>query len=151
MKRNRNHCQRGPCQPLFSPEDIDLEKRAWQRDRNGYARTTFNQKDRQAFYKMAHRLVLARIYGRELLPTELGDHIDGNKLDNRRSNLRLVDRCGNAQNRRTSEFRGTAFHKSGKWQAQVRHAGANHYLGLFSDRSEAAAAAQAKREELGFL
>lgn len=45
-----------------------------------------------------HRLVLAVALGG--WPQGMVDHINGDPLDNRRANLRLVDRKGNAQNRR---------------------------------------------------
>lgn len=71
------------------------------------------------------------------------DHIDGNGLNNSRSNLRVVSRAQNAKNlgaynNNTSGFKGASFHKaSGKWQAQIRDKGAIEYLGLFETASDA--------------
>jgi HNH endonuclease len=45
-----------------------------------------------------HRVILERILGRHLRDGEECDHIDGNGLNNRRYNLRLVDHRKNIRN-----------------------------------------------------
>lgn len=71
------------------------------------------------------------------------DHINSNRLDNRRENLRLADTKGNAANRRptrhnTSGYKHVTWHsKSGKWQVAV----ASKYVGLFGSPEAAARAA----------
>lgn len=63
------------------------------------------------------------------------DHINGNKLDNRRANLRLVSRGENQQNLRelradnSSGYRGVARRPDGSWQAPLRLDGHLHWLG----------------------
>jgi hypothetical protein len=65
------------------------------------------------------------------------DHINGQRNDNRRSNLRDVDKIVNGANRHrankncTSGVLGVHKHRSGKWQAAMRRDGATRYLGLF--------------------
>jgi hypothetical protein len=75
------------------------------------------------------------------------DHVDGNGLNNQRSNLRVVTARQNQHNRVhkqagcSSRFRGVSLHKrSGKWKAQIKLAGVIHYLGMFSCEVAAAAA-----------
>jgi hypothetical protein len=72
------------------------------------------------------------------------DHIDGNRLNNLRSNLRLCTSSENKKNRglrsdTTSGYKGVSFHKqTGKWGARI-HNGENYkHLGLFDDKKVAA-------------
>lgn len=79
------------------------------------------------------------------------DHRNGDPLDNRRGNLRVTTRAGNAQNvaaKGRSRFRGVAFHRqSGRWRARCQIAGRMHYLGYFATEEDAGAAAAAFRAE----
>ena len=83
-----------------------------------------------------HRVILNPSPGFEV------DHIDGNGLNNLRSNLRIVTRRGNAQNRhmiKTSRHPGVHWHKQrGKWVAEIRYNGRRGYLGLFEIEEDAA-------------
>jgi hypothetical protein len=71
------------------------------------------------------------------------DHINGNKLDNRRCNLRICTRSQNLQNslahsNNTSGRKGVSWstlHQ--KWVAQIKTNTGYHYLGLFSDIADA--------------
>jgi hypothetical protein len=75
------------------------------------------------------------------------DHINGDGLDNRRSNLRLCtdsENQGNARKRRrqtASQYKGVTWHKSAqRWQAQIEVARKTRYLGLFHSELDAARA-----------
>ena len=65
-------------------------------------------------------------------------------LDNRKENLRIVDRKGNARNARShrdskSRFKGVNLHKqTGKWHAKIYADGRFYHLGLFKDEEQAA-------------
>lgn len=69
------------------------------------------------------------------------DHINLNKLDNRRNNLRLCTQSQNQMNRpmyknNTSGYKGV-FRYKGKFKAQLQIGGEKVYLGLFDDPAEA--------------
>jgi hypothetical protein len=82
------------------------------------------------------------------------DHINGNKLDNRRENLRLSTRSQNQINqgltrKNTSGYKGVTFHRVlNKWQSQIGIDGKTLYLGLYATPEEAARAYDAKAREL---
>ncbi len=91
---------------------------------------------------------------RELLGLTPGDgvqvdHVNGDKLDNRRANLRVCTQAQNQQNNyHDRPYRGTYWDaQSKRWRAQVRLAGKCHRLGHFATREEAAAVASAFRRE----
>lgn len=78
-------------------------------------------------------------------PGMLTDHINGDRLDNRRSNLRVATRSQNGANSadrpRQSPFRGVYPHKpTGRWIAQASDGGRPQHLGIFDTPEEAAAA-----------
>lgn len=82
------------------------------------------------------------------------DHINGNGLDNQRSNLRESDAVTNGCNvgpksNNTSGFKGVTWdRRSRRWRAQIQSGGTNHYLGDFTEAAEAARAYDAKALEL---
>lgn len=95
-----------------------------------------------------HREVLGLVHGDGLE----GDHENGNKLDNRRSNLRVVTHSQQLQNRvqfpGRSQYRGVAWHnKTSKWRAYATTNGKQNHLGLFTDELDAAIAARDFRVE----
>ena len=77
-------------------------------------------------------------------PTWKVDHINGNRLDNRRVNLRIVDNFQHARNKSMSKnnssgYKGVYFHKaSGKFQAYIDPDRKRKCLGYFSNPKEAA-------------
>jgi len=92
-------------------------------------------------------------------PELQGDHINGDGLDNRRANLRILTPAQNNQHRphpnhnSQSRMRGVYFEpRLGKWRAQCekRIAGRRKtiHLGCFESKEAAAAAAIAARRQL---
>lgn len=103
---------------------------------------------------LAHRLAWLFTHGQ--FPPEQIDHIDGNGLNNRLGNLRVVSNIENQRNARkrvdnTSGVSGVIWDKRDqKWRAQIRVNRKNIYLGLFTDKSEAISARKAAEIKYGF-
>lgn len=94
-----------------------------------------------------HRLILGLDFGNPLQ----ADHINGDRLDNRRSNLRAVTQTENCHNRRpnrggSSRYRGVTWNsRLGKWNASAFYNGKRTHLGTFEDEDAAGATARAWR------
>jgi len=137
-------------QRKFAIADADdyqrLAKHKWhcrKAKNNFYA---FRRKDRN---KVAmHREILKAPKGMVV------DHIDGNGLNNRKSNLRLCTASQNARNRRpnrvsSSKYKGVSLHKRDKkWDVQIICNGKRTRIGRFDNEIEAALAYDRKAEEL---
>ena len=103
--------------------------------------------------RLVHRLV-ARAFLCNWDPKLEVDHINGDKLDNRASNLRMVSKSGNAcgyQKERggSSNYRGVSYRRDrNKWTAYVNKNGTRHRVGCFDTEVEAAKARDKKAVEL---
>lgn len=87
---------------------------------------------------LAHRLAWLLTYGE--WPSGELDHRDGNKLDNRISNLRLATRnqnCSNIAAYNRNGYKGTKLKPSGRFGASIRFNGISVYLGTFDTAKEA--------------
>lgn len=113
----------------------------WNIDSDGYAISVGQR------YKM-HRLIIGARVG------EIVDHINGDRLDNRLDNLRIVTASQNSFNSRhktgISKYRGVnrSNSKIEKWEACISHNNRQLYLGTFNTPEEAAKAYDAKAIEL---
>lgn len=93
------------------------------------------RKNRRMLY--LHREVMQAKGGQEI------DHVNGDKLDNRKINLRFVNSSQNKMNRKLqsnniSGFRGVYWHaKAGKWAIEIQHNKKKHYLGLHDTKDQA--------------
>ncbi|BAR92414.1 endonuclease [Pseudomonas phage PS-1] len=93
-------------------------------------------------------------YGEE--PSGEIDHVDGNALNNRISNLRCVPRTINMLNKskyknNTSGITGVSWHKQhGKWAAQACIDGKNRFLGSFKTKEAAQARVMEARQIAGY-
>lgn len=105
----------------------------------GYVTIMVNMKRYQA-----HRLAYKMHYGAE--PTELIDHIDGDKTNNRISNLRVASSVQNQGNSKKphnnrSGIKGVSWNKKmQRWVAQIGMHKKRVYLGGFATKEEAAKA-----------
>lgn len=136
---------------MVDVQDADLAKRSWHISsryvigyRPGAGRGTGNS-------DVLSRLVLERALGRPIASGMVADHINGDRLDNRRTNLREVTQAQNLCNRapaiyfggrlKSSRHKGVSAAKGGKWRAYIAAGGRKYvHLGTFDSESEAAAA-----------
>lgn len=88
-----------------------------------------------------HRLILERVHGS--LGDQCVDHINGNGLDNHKSNLRLTDRSGNMRNSRrrstkkSSIYKGV-YRKGPSYMVRISQNGKTVSLGNYASEREAA-------------
>lgn len=101
----------------------------------------------------AHRVIWKLMTGDE--PRQV-DHINGNRQDNRWSNLRDVAHQTNGQNQKkpvtnTSGVCGVCWHRGArKWQARIRVNDRHIYLGVFDSMEEAVRVRKTAEREYGF-
>lgn len=114
---------------LVDDEDFDdLSHHVWHY-RNGYAYAVISM----------HRSVVSE-------ESKFTDHINGNRLDNRRSNLRACTQTENNRNKgksskaRQSKYKGVSLVR-GRWVARIGNtAKVNSYIGCFDTEVGAAVA-----------
>lgn len=134
-----------------------LNKSAWtiQHSRGGkYYVKRSRKRDGPGKYLKGYEIYLHRLIAR--CPKGMTvDHINGDTLDNRKSNLRVCSQANNVCNQSkhkdgiTSKYKGVHIHtQNGKWTAQVQYRGKKKYLGLFKTEVEAALARDRAAKEL---
>lgn len=101
-----------------------------------------------------HRIILGRILGVSLTSTQEVDHVDGDTLNNRRSNLRLATHSQNNVNKGVSPLNKLGIkgvRKQGnKFRARIKVKGKEINLGSYDTADEAYEAfAEAAKQEYG--
>ena len=80
------------------------------------------------------------------------DHIDGDVLNNRRGNLRIVTPQQSGANQKSrggaSEYRGVSKGRGDKWFAQLASGGIRWHIGTFDTEEQAAAAYDEKAKDV---
>ena len=115
---------------IIDQSDHDLiSNYNWSITSNGYAFSTI--------VGYMHRFILSP------KENEFIDHINHNKLDNRRANMRICNNQENSWNmipkKGTSKYKGVSWNKQEKkWCAQIRIKGLQTKIGFFEDEIEAA-------------
>lgn len=124
------------------PVEIDdedfawLSQYKWRPDKDGYARTTWRQ-DGTRYDRRMHRMILDASRG------QIVDHIDGNRLNNRKNNLRFVSSRQNSQNMKrprtnTTGYKGVVKRRENRYEAKVTHGGDCLYCGTYTNALAAA-------------
>lgn len=130
---------------LISWRDLEIViKYKWCYSGPGYAQANLGNYRRDYM----HRVIL------NLPKGVFVDHVNGDKLDNRRSNLRTASRSENARNRRsnrtsTSRFLGVSWcAPRRKWKAQIAVKSKNTFIGRYDLEEDAAKAYDSRASEL---
>lgn len=124
----------------------DVARFSWSQ-RNGYAARSVHRPGCNPRPEYMHR----RILGLEVGDGRTSDHLNRDRLDNRRSNLRVATRAENNQNvpaRGRSRARGVTPTRTGRWKAVVSRDGQPYHVGTYATRSEAERAARHARQQL---
>ena len=126
---------------LIDKEDLNnilKYKRYISVNSNGYAYFTYKKID-----YFLHRLVTGLPIRYDNTTKLIVDHINGNRLDNRKSNLRICHKEKNPINckkykNNTSGCKGVSWLKRlNKWQVEININKRHIYLGVYSDLEEA--------------
>lgn len=111
----------------------------WFLSDTGYAMaSTYNPETKKVGKIRLHRLVM------DNPKSKMIDHINGDKLDNRKANLRVCTNADNMRNRpktktNHSGYKGVIFHYN-KWKATIKVNYKQIYLGRFTKKEDAAKA-----------
>lgn len=127
---------------LVDDEDYaELSKFSWYLHRDGNIQYAVRCSHRNPtthkrnFIRM-HAIILGTPKGMDT------DHINGDGLDNRRENLRVVTKRQNQQNLhilKSSKFPGVDWNKSHKkWRTKIQINGKSHHLGYYNNEEMAA-------------
>lgn len=125
----------------------NLSQWKWYIGIHGYAIRNGNKNGEHRIIAL-HKVITICSKGKEI------DHINGNRLDNRSSNLRIVTRRQNQWNKKvsltntSSGYKGVSWHDLGKgyWRSYIyifdteKNRKKRLHLGLFEDKKEAARA-----------
>jgi len=118
----------------------------------GYARRWSNFVDGKRHCIHMSRVIIG-IDGLDFKEKE-ADHVDRNRLNNQKCNLRAVTRSLNLKNKskyfnNTTNFKGVSYRKpEKKYRARIQCDGKTHYLGSFDDPKVAAIAYNKKATEV---
>lgn len=143
MKKIKVNNKNNNVYALVDDDDYEkLSKHTWLLTIYGYARSMIKVDGKYKNTAM-HRLIMKAKKGMFL------DHINGNKLDNRKENLRFCSLSQNNCNRRlrsdnTSGYKGVTLRPNGVWQAKV----SRRYIGTFQTKEEAARAYNEEAKKL---
>jgi len=126
---------------IVDAENYDeFSKLTWHLSCNGYAEHSIRLPKGKKANIFMHHLVLTTPKG------YFTDHKNLNKLDNRKENLRLATKSGNASNSHVkscsrTKVKGVGLHSpTGLYRARITKNGKEHHLGLFNTIEEAGAA-----------
>ena len=132
---------------IFDLEDYDkIKEYTWCRRQGGYAGCTRKENGKSKIYN-AYRIIMNIDDSRLEV-----DHINGDKWDNRKCNLRIVTHADNMKNkkldkRNKSGYTGVKETKAGTWNAQIYCNGKYINLGTYKAKEDAIKARKEAEEK----
>jgi hypothetical protein len=133
---------------LVDDDDYERFKHLpWRESQHGYAQVCKAVNKRSKTFHL-HREIMSPPDGLYV------DHINGNPLDNRKENLRIVTHQQNMFNVKNyitnkSGYRGVSWHpQRNKWRARLHYLGNEIHIGVFDSKEDAARAFNKKAAEL---
>jgi len=127
----------GKAIAIVDDQDYDrVNQYQWTLTTEGYAQAMIDGR-----IVLMHRFIIG-----DSVDDKVGDHINGQRLDNRRCNLRPCTQAQNMRNKRkhrnaTSRFIGVIWWEPDKkWRASIGLDRKQYYIGAFEDEVEAARA-----------
>jgi hypothetical protein len=133
---------------IVDDEDYEhLSQWSWCVSSNGYVHRAERKDGKKTAIKL-HSYLMSTPKGMDT------DHINRNKLDNRKVNLRIVTRSKNMFNRpepnnNSSGKKGVTWSKPArKWQAQIMISYKNNYLGIYNRLKDAVNAREEAEKRL---
>jgi len=124
---------------LVDKDDLDVvDDWSWCLSSDGYVKRTYDKKD-----LYLHRAIFEKHFG-TIPEDKMIDHIDRDKLNNRKSNLRLCSHAENMRNRTVHKnnklgVKGVRVNQ-GKYEANIRFNNKVIYLGYYESLDDAALA-----------
>lgn len=131
---------------IVDDKDAHFYQWSWHLTKRGYARHSGFRINGRQIGTLMHHAVMGKPLNRFQI-----DHINGNKLDNRRENLRIVTNRENCSNKkihkglkeRSAKYVGVSWcEPAKKWRARIILDGKAIHLGVYSSQEEASVAYQ---------
>lgn len=115
---------------------LQLDEFNWCLDGRGYAQRHAWVNGSRTTIRL-HRLIV------DAKPGDWVDHVNGDRLDNTRKNLRIcsvAENCQNAKRRRDNKtgYKGVSILRNGRYQVRLQHNGKQMYFGTYGSAIEAA-------------
>jgi hypothetical protein len=133
---------------IVDDEDYEsLNKFEWRVCNTGYAvRSVGNSKKRTQITILMHRFIM------KAQPKQQIDHVNRDRLDNRKCNLRFCNDSQNQANRGASKGNNSGYkgvyHSRHHWKAEITCKKIRYFLGVFDNKVDAAKAYNEKAKEL---
>jgi hypothetical protein len=129
---------------IVDPEDEWLlSVMTWRLSTKGYVETTHYDGDWYKTTKFHHYITGTPIWNGDQI-----DHVDRNKLNNRRSNLRWTDNAGNQLNTERLDEALGVYPNKGCYEVHLNRGGVRHWAGTFKTIEEAIGARDELKSQL---